>query len=266
MRAILKKCLPLPLRVAMKKAGYRALDVARPITTPRVPPRAQTFIGGGDFEGIGNAFFKILKRYGLTADMSVLDAGCGQGRMARPLAGWLRADYHGFDIDKSGVAWCKAHYQDAPNFHFSHADIYNARYNRGGQIAAKDFKFPFDDGQFDVVFLTSVFTHMFKDDVENYLSEIARVMTPGGTCLISWFLHEDELPPHPVYNFQYPVDDVTRTTVAKNPEAAIAFDLTWAKSLYAKHGLTVTDLQRGSWAGGRGVMGIQDLVVAKKNA
>ncbi len=263
MRAILKKFLPLTVRMQLKTAGYRLLDIVKPIKAPKVPPRAKTFIGGGDFAGVGDAFFNILKRYGLRPDMDVLDVGCGQGRMARPLAGWLTGSYHGFDIDKSGIVWCRTHYADMPNFNFVHADIINERYNPSGRIAAKDFRFPYEDNQFDMIYLTSVFTHMFKDDVENYMSEIARVLKPGGQCLISWFLYEDGLPHNPVYDFRYDVDDISRTTVAENPEAAIAFDMDWVKSLYAQHGLSLMDLQRGQWAGGKGVMGTQDLIVAK---
>ena len=51
--------------------------------------------------------------------------------------------------------------------------------------------FPCADNSFDLVFLTSVFTHMFAGDVENYLSEISRVLKPGGKCLITWFLLDE---------------------------------------------------------------------------
>jgi len=60
---------------------------------------------------------------------------------------FLTGRYEGFDIDKSGIEWCQSEYRDAPNFAFHHADVFNARYNKTGQVAAKDFRFPFDDNR-----------------------------------------------------------------------------------------------------------------------
>ncbi len=259
----LKYIIPLPLRVEMKKAFYSLQDVVSPVAALRVPSRRDSFIGGGDFTAMGDAFFDILKHYGLEPGMDVLDVGCGQGRMARPMAGWLEGNYRGIDIAKDGIGWCQSRYKDVPNFTFLHGNVHNARYNPGGDIMAKDYRFPFTEGQFDRVFLTSVFTHMFKDDVENYLAEIARVMKPGGKCLISWYLW-DGPPKQAKMQFRFPVDSVSRTTLKSNPEAAMAFDLDWVKALYAKYGLSIADIQRGEWAGGAGMMGLQDLITAVK--
>jgi len=74
------------MRQEIKRQLLKREDRRNPITTTRVPPRAQTLIGGGNFEQVGNAFFEVLKRHGMTPDMQILDVGCGQGRMARPLA------------------------------------------------------------------------------------------------------------------------------------------------------------------------------------
>ena len=43
-----------------------------------------------------------------------------------------------------------------------------------------------------LVILTSVFTHMLPDEVENYLKEIARVLKPGGLCFSTFFLINEE--------------------------------------------------------------------------
>ncbi len=42
------------------------------------------------------------------------------------------------------------------------------------------------------VLLTSVFTHMLPQDMDNYLSEVARVLKPDGRCLITYFLLNPE--------------------------------------------------------------------------
>ena len=262
----LKQIVPLPLRSSLKWLGYAWQDIISGVPEPRVPPKRKTFIGGGGFVAVGNAFFGTLKRHGLRADMDVLDVGCGQGRMARPMTSFLTGRYEGFDIDKSGIEWCQAQYEDVPNFTFHHADVFNARYNKTGQVAAKAYRFPFEDNSFDRVFLTSVFTHMFKEDVENYLTEITRVLKPGGKCLVTWFLLDDisRQSQHPVMQFKYDVDDVSRTTVKSNPEAAIAFDIDFVKRLYEKLGLGLEDIEHGKWGRPESPYDLQDLIVATK--
>ena len=267
MLALLKKFVPLPLRTRLKWLGYAVQDMVGGKRPPRVPPKRKTFIGGGDFVAVGEAFFATLKRHGLTPDMDVLDVGCGQGRMARPLVGFFDGgSYQGFDIDRSGIEWCQSEYGDVPNFTFHHADVFNQRYNPSGVVAAKDFRFPFEDNRFDLVFLTSVFTHMFAEDVENYLSEIARVLKPEGKCLITWFLLDDisRQSGNPIYNFVHAVDEVSRTTVASNPEAAIAFDLKFVQALYQKLGLKIEIIEHGKWARPEAGHDLQDLIIAIK--
>lgn len=262
----LKQIVPLPLRTRLKWLGYTWQDVTSRRPEPRVPPKRKTFIGGGDFIAVGDAFFGTLKRHGLTADMDVLDVGCGQGRMARPMTEFLKGCYEGFDIDKSGIEWCRAQYKNAPNFTFHHADVFNARYNKTGNVTAKDFRFPFEDNSFDRVFLTSVFTHMFKDDVANYLSEIARVLKPGGKCLVTWFLLDEisRQSQHPVMQFKHDVDTVSMTTVKSNPEAAIAFDLEFVRRLYEKYDLKIEDIEHGNWGRPNSAYDLQDMIIATK--
>ena len=69
---------------------------------------------------------------------------------------------------------------------------HNALYNPKGKYQSLEFVFPYPDASFDVVFLTSVFTHMFPPDVKHYLDEISRVLKPGGRCLSSYFLMNEE--------------------------------------------------------------------------
>lgn len=263
--SLAKTVLPVSVRVSLKRLGYRVKDVISPIDDPRIPPRAQTFIGGGDFAGVGDHFAGVLKAHGLRPDMDVLDVGCGQGRMARPLVGFFDGgSYTGFDIDGSGVAWCETHYADVADFTFYQADVFNARYNAGGAVAAADYSFPHADDSFDRVFLTSVFTHMFAADVENYLAEIARVLRPGGQALITWFLWDDTPKPAPIMDFHAAVDAVSRTTLPENPEAALAFEREWVEALYARTGLEIRKIEPGGWRTGTFAGLVQDLVVAEK--
>lgn len=56
----------------------------------------------------------------------MLDVGCGSGRMALPLTGYLNSEgrYAGFDISQKAIAWCQEHITSAhPNFQFEVSDI-----------------------------------------------------------------------------------------------------------------------------------------------
>ncbi len=263
----LKQMVPLSVRQEIKRQMAAREDRRDPITTPRVPPRAETLIGGGDFEHVGDEFFDILKRHGLSPDMQILDVGCGQGRMARPMVGFLtNGSYQGFDISSDGIDWCQLHYADQPNFQFIHIPVYNKRYNPGGAVQASDFVFPYEDERFDLVFLTSVFTHMFADDVRQYLAQIQRVLKPGGKALITWFLlNEKSLSAeNPILNFAFEFDDVSRTTTPKTPEAALAFDEGFVRGLYEELGLSIETVEYGHWAQADSTFQLQDMVVAVK--
>ncbi len=267
MKSRLKQLVPLSIRQEIKRQLLKRQDRRDPITAPRVPPRAETFIGGGDFERVGDEFAEILKRHGLSPEMEILDVGCGQGRMARPLVDYLDSgSYTGFDIVKSGIDWCHKHYADVPNFKFEHAPVFNARYNAGGTFEASEFVYPYPDNQFDMAFLTSVFTHMFAKDVENYLMQISRTLKPGGKCLITWFLvnEQSQNADDPFYDFAFDFDAVSKTTTPKNPEAAIAFDEKFVRKLYEKAGLKIADIEYGTWARPSSPYQLQDMVIGVK--
>ena len=267
MKSLAKRILPLAVRVKLKQFGHHYLDLVKPVKTKRVPSRAETFIGGGDFVAVGEHFFQTLKRHGLKANDSVMDVGSGQGRMARPLVDYLSSGtYIGLDIVKSGIDWCETEYADVPNFRFLHMDLYNSRYNKEGAIAAKDYVFPVEDASQDVIFLTSVFTHMLAEDIQSYLKEFERVLKPGGKALITWYILDDETiqAPNPALDFRYKFDDVSYTTVKSTPEAAIAFDKAFIKSAYEKAGLIIASIEKGHWAKVDSPYMLQDMIIATK--
>jgi SAM-dependent methyltransferase len=92
-------------------------------------------------------------------------------------------------VEKPNVDWCEKHISTVnPAFSFIHQDVYNGMYNPKGGYKTSEYSFPFEDGSFDLIFLTSVFTHLVPEDTLNYLREISRLLKPGGTCFCTWFL------------------------------------------------------------------------------
>ena len=97
------------------------------------------------------------------------------------------------DIDWPQIAACRANSALAEHdFRFIFLDVESDMYNPRGAEQASSPRFPFADGEFDVVFLMSVFTHMFPSECENYAREIMRVLAPGGRAVVSAFLHDVE--------------------------------------------------------------------------
>ncbi|HUH94221.1 MAG TPA: class I SAM-dependent methyltransferase [Casimicrobiaceae bacterium] len=97
---------------------------------------------------------------------SILDWGCGCGRIARHLAP-VAAGFHGCDIDGDNVAWCAEHLP--------------------GSYVASSLRppLPYAQDTFDLIYGISIFTH-FRPDLEAlWLSELRRVAKPGALLLMT---------------------------------------------------------------------------------
>lgn len=262
------------LERAITSLRLRALDARDALTgrrDPLVPPRRRQFVGRGDFAATGEEFLAHFRELaGLRPDHRVLDVGCGIGRMARPLAAYLdpaRGSYDGFDVDRDGIGWCRRVYgRRHPHFRFQVADLFNARYHPGGAHRAAEYRFPYDDGSFDLVVATSVYTHLLEEEADHYLAESARVLVPGGRLLATFFV----------------LDAVSRARIAGGeaglpfldpqeriavvsedlPEEAVAYDRAWIEERLAAHGLALQALRPGTWSGREDGLSFQDIVVA----
>lgn len=106
--------------------------------------------------------------------------------------------------------------------------------------------------------------------MENYLKEIARVMKPGGTCFITYFLLNAESVDLvkkglSTRNFVYQLDGCM-TSNQKNPEDAIAFPEPYVCELFEKYGLAmIGPIRYGSWCGRANFFDYQDVVIARKS-
>ena len=237
-----------------------ALDVLARRRDPRVPPRRLDFVGHSDFRATGDEFLgHFVELAGLRTDERVLDIGCGIGRMARPLAGYLGPEgaYEGFDIVPEGIAWCSGRYP--PNFAFRLLDVRNARFHPAGREPAEHARFPYADAAFDFAFATSVFTHLRPEAAGRYLAETARVLRAGGRALLTFFLADE-----PVGDHVHRVGPALAVDPAV-PEEAIAYPEAWVRERAAAHGLPVREpVHHGTWRGDRAGRSFQDIVVLER--
>jgi SAM-dependent methyltransferase len=136
---------------------------------------------------------RLIDLCNLSANTSLLDIGSGQGRLAIGIQRRLPdiAEYMGIDVHRPSVTWCKKHIEGrSPRLRFSFLDVANARYNERGKTIDEQFRLPFEQASYDIVFAYSVFTHMTAEDVATYCKEIARVLKPGGRLFATVYVEE----------------------------------------------------------------------------
>ena len=98
-----------------------------------------------------------------------LDFGCGPGRIGRHVVGLARCErLVGVDVDPLLIAWARKH---VPAAQF--------------ELIEPMLPMVFGPAEFDVVYAASVFTHFSETQQQAWLSELARVVAPGGLLIAS---------------------------------------------------------------------------------
>lgn len=228
----------------------------------------------------GEEWSMLLRFYGrLTMASTVLEIGCGLGRIAFPLRYILiKGAYEGFEICHEKVAYLNRTFQKAhPNFRFTWANVRNTYYNPDGQMHPTEYSFPYPDDSFDVVFAASVFTHMLPNAAASYFEQAARVLKPGGRCVFSFFLldyYQAGRPrplgfDRPIFNFDHAYKsygDEFATVVPENPEQMTAYRLSLIERYAAKANLVLAQPPvPGLWSGQfERWIGAQDVIILEK--
>jgi len=264
--------LPVSVRYSVRRIIYLPIDLLQKRNS-LVPPKGLIFIGSGDFLKIGKQFFGHFQKYcEFTPDSSILDIGSGIGRMAIPFTDFLspKGRYEGFDIVKIGIDWCTKNISSHfPNFNFKLIPLKNDLYLLDTDDKAGDLIFPYKDESFDFVFLTSVFTHMLPFDVENYISEIQRVLKKDKQCFATFFIidEENEIIRNATGSKNFPHHFGNYYLMDKNvKEANVAFNKSYITELLKKNNLELSHFIKGNWSGNQDstLNEHQDIVIFKK--
>ncbi len=216
---------------ALRKAGHPCEEALR------------LMVGGHEnFELIGAVEHALLVQHGLEPHHYVVDVGCGSGRLAGALAGYLTGRYLGTDVVPALLDSARK-LAGRPGWRFE---------------LAPGLSIPEADDAADVVCFFSVFTHLLHEDSYVYLRDARRAVRPGGKVVFSFL--EYGCPRHWV-PFQYAVASNCRDqplTVFLSRDAIAA----WARHLdlrvVAMHGggeLSVRLLAPVTLADGRVVEG-----------
>ena len=129
----------------------------------------------GVFERVGrlwrNAIVSRLPADWNWEGCSALDFGCGAGRVLRHFApeAYL-CEFHGCDIDEPAIAWAGKHLSPPFNLFLS------------GEMPP--LKRP--NASFDLIWATSVFTHLVHETWSSWMLELHRLLRPGGILMASY--------------------------------------------------------------------------------
>lgn len=153
----------------------------------KLPPEDMRFRVGGD--PAEHIYINVGKRVILDFETAlvlldrkpsdfktILDFGCG---CCRVLKDWPISEgqsIYGTDIDKPMVEWSRQAY---PEFHFNNNDHLPP--------------LPYTDGQFDLIYSISVFSHLRQDYARSWSKELERISAPNALLLLS--LHGSHLVP-----------------------------------------------------------------------
>jgi SAM-dependent methyltransferase len=262
------------------------LDVKDRLTgtrDPLMPPRRWGL--PSQFPSVGARLLNqaLIDSGGLKPNEHVLDIGCGAGRVAAQLTRYLdpaSGSYEGFDVMPKAIDWAQKKITTGhSNFRFQLAEVRNDEYNREATVDASTFQFPYADGEFDLTFALSLYTHMFPFQLSNYLRETARVLRPGGRAVATFFLLNPEVeeliaervtvPWGAEFKLSDDLDDGHgghyRTRNPDRPEARMVLHEDDVRERYEQAGLQITEVRYGRWCGRKkpATLG-QDLLVAVK--
>jgi SAM-dependent methyltransferase len=135
---------------------------------------AEVSIGGGEFEHMGRIMFSALVDAGLRPEDTLVDFGCGTGRLSMHAIPYLaKGRYIGTDIAETMLR---------------HAQERTAGLDSACTVewqVQRDGAFALTSASVDMFAAFSVFTHMEHEDTYLYLCDARRACRPGGRFVFS---------------------------------------------------------------------------------
>lgn len=123
---------------------------------------------GGGFNSADVVATAVQRAGGELAKVErALDFGGSSGRVVRVLqAAYPATDWHSCDPNADAIAWGNEHLSPI-RFH----------------VSPQEPPLPFDDGQFDLVYAVSVWSHLAEAAALRWFQEMKRILRPGGLLM-----------------------------------------------------------------------------------
>ena len=133
---------------------------------------------GGNFQAGGLLEYSLLLQHGLQPEQTVIDVGCGSGRLAVQLKEYLTGTYVGIDVVPELFNYARKISQ-RPDWKF---------------YQAPGLSIPEPDNSADFICFFSVITHLLHEESYKYLQDAKRILKPNGKIIFSFL--EFHIPCH----------------------------------------------------------------------
>jgi SAM-dependent methyltransferase len=130
---------------------------------------AMSLAVGGRFEEVGQIEANILRYFGLKDRMSIVDLGCGSGRLAYALTKSGKFEYCGTDVVQPLLDYAAT--KSDPTYRFKLNPVISV---------------PVEGNSTDFVVAFSLFTHLLHSETFMYIEDSKRVLRPGGKVIFSF--------------------------------------------------------------------------------
>lgn len=174
-----KRAVPLEWKLALHKRKTLPRYLAVRLTNrlkgqpPLPPPELIYLVAGSEspewFLDSGRTasqgIREMLEKQNLKIEnfSSVLDFGCGVGRIMRHWSSTRGPSWHGTDYNPKLIDWCRDHLKFAEF-----------------KVNTLSGKLPYEDASFQFIYAYSVFTHLSEELQFFWINELTRVLKPGG--------------------------------------------------------------------------------------
>ena len=163
------------------------------------PPAMMTIVGSPDeahFRAtMCDLFGELVQRGSIERTDTILDLGCGCGRLAIPFAAHLDGGvYFGVDVWPEGLDWCRENITAARERYGSFREkplTTSICRGTGSGVTNHYHLAELHREQVDFAFAISLFTHLQKQDCISYFAELARVLKRDGCAYLTCFIIDE---------------------------------------------------------------------------
>lgn len=166
------------LNFSLKSKNRSFIKIGAPDGLPLPPPYLANLVADNfDVEEFyrnghlgADCIRRNLERNGLRIEefSSILDFGCGCGRIIRHWKTLMKPEIHGTDYSRYLIQWCRK------NLIFAEF-----------KVNKHDPPLDYEDGKFFFIYAISVFTHLAEMGQRPWMQELWRILEPGGYLLIT---------------------------------------------------------------------------------